>query len=87
MDTADIEDISLFIKDYLSMLHKRFDDYYPGNKSEMIQRVIRYVLGRPFDKHLLPEIAVLMGINHTTVLKGMLVFLLWITATIIKLTV
>ena len=31
----------------------------------MLFRSIRYVLGRPFDKHLLPEIAVLMGINHT----------------------
>ena len=65
LDTADIEDTSLLIKDYLSMLYKRFDYYYPDNKSEMTQRVIRYVLGRPFEKHVLSEIAVFMGINHT----------------------
>lgn len=65
LDTADTEDASLLIKKYLSMLYKRFDFYYPGNKSEMSQRVIRYVLGRPFEKHVLSEIAAFMGINHT----------------------
>lgn len=65
LNTADTEDTSLLIKDYLSMLYKRFDYYYPCNKSEMSQRVIRYVLDRPFEKHVLSEIAAFMGINHT----------------------
>lgn len=65
LDTADTEDTSLLVRNYLSMLYQRFDFYYPGNKSEMSQRVIQYVLGRPFEKHVLSEIAALMGVNHT----------------------
>lgn len=65
LDTADTEDTSLLVRNYLSMLYQRFDFYYPGNKSEMSQRVIQYVLGRPFEKHVLSEIAAFMGVNHT----------------------
>lgn len=65
LDTADTEDTSLLVRNYLSMLYQRFDFYYPGNKSEMSQRVIQHVLGRPFEKHVLSEIAALMGVNHT----------------------
>lgn len=65
LNTADTEEASLLIKDYLLILYKRFDYYYPGNRSEMSQRVIRHVLDRPFEKHVLSEIAAFMGINHT----------------------
>lgn len=65
LDTADTEDTNLLVRNYLSMLYQRFDFYYPGNKSEMSQRVIQYVLGRPFEKHVLSEIAAFMGVNHT----------------------
>lgn len=49
--------VIIIIKDYLSMLCQKLDEYYPENKSEISKRVIDYILSRPYEKHMLSDVA------------------------------